>query len=45
LVKEVAKTLLDTPESQEIPEVTEVNELETFIGSKKQNLVMDSSEP
>jgi hypothetical protein len=45
LVKEVGKTLVDTPESQEIPEVTEVDELETFIGSKKQNLVMHSSEP
>lgn len=34
-VKEVGNTLEDTPEAQEIPEVTEVDELETFIGSKK----------
>jgi transposase-like protein len=34
-VKEVGNSLEDTPESQEIPEVTEVDELETFIGSKK----------
>ncbi len=34
-VKEVGNTLVDAPESQEIPEVTEIDELETFIGSKK----------
>jgi hypothetical protein len=41
-VKEVGKNLPDTPEKAEIPEVTEVDELETFVGKKKQNLAMDS---
>ena len=41
-VKEVGKNLPDTPEKTEIPEVTEVDELETFVGKKKQNLVVDS---
>ena len=34
-VKQVASTLPDTPYRSEIPEVTEIDELETFIGSKK----------
>ena len=41
-VKEVSNTLPDTPQKHEIPEITQVDELETFIGKKKQNLVMDS---
>lgn len=41
-VKEVGNTLPDTPEKDEIPEITQVDELETFIGKKKENLVMDS---
>ena len=36
-VRQVASTLPDTPYRSEIPEVTEVDELETFVGSKKTN--------
>lgn len=42
-VKEVGNTLPDTPQKDEIPEITQIDELETFIGKKKQNLVVDSS--
>jgi transposase-like protein len=41
-VKEVAGKLPDAPEHSEIPEVAQVDELETFVSKKKQNLVMDS---
>ncbi len=34
-VRQVGSTLPDTPYRSEIPEVTEVDELETFVGSKK----------
>lgn len=37
-VKQVVSTLPDTPYRSEIPKVTEVDELETFIGSKKTKL-------
>lgn len=43
-VKLVNKTLPDAPEHNEIPLVTELDELETFVGSKKQNLVVDCRE-
>lgn len=44
-VKEIGNRLPDTPEKDEIPEITQIDEWETFIGKKKkQNLVMDSSE-
>jgi transposase-like protein len=43
-VKEIGNRLPDIPEKDEIPEITQIDELETFIGKKKQNLVMDSSE-
>ena len=33
-VKEVGNTLADTPECEEIPEITQVDELESFIGKK-----------
>ena len=33
-VKEVDNTLPDTPDKDEIPEITQVDELETFIGKK-----------
>jgi hypothetical protein len=36
--------LSDTPHRSEIPEITEVDELETFIGKKKEDLALDSSE-
>jgi insertion element IS1 protein InsB len=58
-VKEIGRVLPDAPAYDEIPEITQVDELETFVGkrhfaqrgepphasgSKKQNLVVDSSE-
>lgn len=36
-VKKLGKALPDAPENNEIPEVTQVDELETFVGSKKTN--------
>lgn len=44
-VRQLGDTLPNTPYRSEIPEVTEVDELETFVGSKKQNLVVDSGKP
>ena len=41
-VKQAGSALPDTPYRSEIPEVTEVDELETFVGQKKQNLALDS---
>ncbi len=43
-VREVGSALEDIPYTSEIPEVTEVDELETFIGKKKQNMAVDSRE-
>ena len=43
-VKQVGSFLSDAPEYSEIPEVSELDELETFVGKKKQDLVVDSSE-
>ncbi len=37
-VKEVGNTLADTPECEEIPEITQVDELESFIGKKKHKI-------
>ena len=34
-VKQVAQNLPDAPQEQEIPEITEVDELQTFVQSKK----------
>jgi len=34
-VKQVAEQLEDTPEGSEIPQVGELDELETFVGAKK----------
>jgi hypothetical protein len=36
-VKQVAIALPDAPESAEIPEIAQVDELQTFVGSKKTN--------
>ena len=36
-VKKLGESLPDAPENNEIPEVTQVDELETFVGSKKTN--------
>jgi transposase-like protein len=41
-VKSVGKLLLETYEPETIPEVGKLDELETFVGSKKQNLALDS---
>jgi transposase-like protein len=43
-VRQVANMLPKSPEYNEIPEITQVDELETFVGKKKQNLVVDSSQ-
>ena len=43
-VTEVALKLPDAPEHSEIPEVAQVDELETFVGKKKQDLAMDGSQ-
>ena len=40
----MGKTLPNTPDYDEIPEITQVDELETFVGKKKQDLVVDSCE-
>ncbi len=42
-VKMAGNALLNTPDYDEIPEITQVDELETFVGKKKQNLVVDGS--
>ena len=34
-VKQAANLLQEQPETEEIPEITEIDELETFVGSKK----------
>lgn len=36
-VRQVAIALPDAPESAEIPEIAQVDELQTFVGSKKTN--------
>ncbi len=41
-VKTIGKALPNAPDYDEIPEITQVDELETFVGKKKQNLVVDS---
>ena len=40
-VKQVGEHLPDTDDPDEIPEVGELDELQTFVGSKKQNLDLD----
>jgi transposase-like protein len=42
-VREMGNALPNSPEYNEIPEITQVDEMETFGGKKKQNLVVDSS--
>jgi transposase-like protein len=42
-VKQIGEKLPDVPKEDAVPEVGELDELETFIGSKKQNLAVDSS--
>ncbi len=40
----MGRVLPDAPAYDEIPEITQVDELETFIGKKKQDMVVDSRE-
>ncbi len=42
-VKKTAEILPNSPESDEIPEITQIDELETFVGKKKQDLAVDGS--
>jgi transposase-like protein len=42
-VKQLGKTLPDVPEYQEIPEVGQLDELQTYVGKKKQSLAVDGS--
>jgi len=41
-VKQVGKRLPDAPAEPEIPETAQVDELQTFVGAKKQTLVVGS---
>ena len=43
-LKKAALTLANAPQPSEIPEVTQIDELETFVAKKKQDLDMDSSQ-
>jgi insertion element IS1 protein InsB len=44
-VKQLGSQLSDAPQESAIPEVGELDELETLVGSKKQDLGLDSGEP
>ncbi len=41
-IREVGMKLPDTPEEDEIPEITEIDELQTFIGNKKNKIWIGS---
>jgi transposase-like protein len=41
-VKKAVQPLADAPEHSEIPEITQVDELETFVAKKKQDMAVDS---
>ena len=41
-VKQIGEYLPDAYDPETTPEVGELDELETFVGSKKQNLAVDS---
>ena len=41
-VRQAANSLPDAPTISEIPEIAQVDELQTFVGKKKQDLVVDS---
>ncbi len=43
-VKKISNDLPKCPDYDEIPEVTQIDELETFVRKKKQDLALDSSE-
>ena len=42
-VRNSAIALPDAPEAQEIPEITAIDEMQTFVGKKKSKVVVDSS--
>ena len=42
-VKQIGRLLLENPKTTEIPEITQIDKLETFVCSKKQDLGMDCS--
>jgi transposase-like protein len=44
-VKQLGEHLPDVPENSKIPEVGELDELHTFVGSKKQKGALDGGEP
>jgi transposase-like protein len=44
-VKQIGELLPDTYAPEVIPEVGELDELETFVGAKKQNLALDGGQP
>ncbi len=44
-VKQVGELLPDAYDPETVPEVGELDELQIFIGSKKQNLALDSGKP
>ena len=44
-VKEVAELLPNAYDAETIPQVGELDELETFVGQKKQNLALDGGRP
>ncbi len=41
-VKKAAIPLADAPDCSEIPEIAQIDELQTFVGKKKQNMAVDS---
>ena len=42
-VRKSAHALPNAPLVEEIPEITEIDELQTYVGQKKQNLAVDNS--
>ena len=42
-VKKSAVFLPHAPKVEEIPEITEIDELQTYVGQKKQDMVVDNS--
>ena len=41
-VRKSAIALPDAPQVEAIPEITEIDELQTYIGQKKQNMALDN---
>ena len=44
-VRKSATPLSNTPEMKEIPEITEIDELQTYVGQKKQNMAIKRARP